>query len=177
MKPNPFAILSAFALAAVALGGCVERKITIASDPPGALVYVNDREMGRTPVTFPFLWYGDYDVRLRLDKNVGTLDEPKVLQYSYHGSRTASAPVYQWLGVDLFAELMPVRFVDEKVWAVTLQPAAQPSDDQMIQSGKDLQNRLNTDPDLKRPVEVKGATASGARTQPAASQPASTQNK
>ncbi|MGZ3388170.1 MAG: PEGA domain-containing protein, partial [Isosphaeraceae bacterium] len=46
--------------------GCVEQTMTIQSDPPGALVYMNDQELGRTPLTKDFTWYGDYDVQVRL---------------------------------------------------------------------------------------------------------------
>jgi predicted ATPase len=52
---------------AAALAGCVERELTITSQPEGALVYVSDVEVGRTPVTIPFTWYQNYDVILRMD--------------------------------------------------------------------------------------------------------------
>ncbi len=61
-------IISLAVLAAAAgLTGCVERTITVTSDPSGALVYLNDTEIGRTPVTVPFTFYGTYDVRLEHD--------------------------------------------------------------------------------------------------------------
>jgi len=47
--------------------GCVERELTITSEPAGALVYFADEEIGRTPMTVPFTWYGDYEVILRLE--------------------------------------------------------------------------------------------------------------
>lgn len=47
--------------------GCVERTITITSEPSGALVHLNDEEVGRTPLTVPFTFYGVYDVRLEMD--------------------------------------------------------------------------------------------------------------
>ena len=50
-----------------ALGGCVERTMTFQSNPPGALVYVNNQEIGRTPMRRDFTWYGNYDVVLRKD--------------------------------------------------------------------------------------------------------------
>ena len=56
-------LLSAGALAP----GCVEREWTLETDPPGAIVYVSDVEVGRTPVTLDFTWYGDYEVVFRLD--------------------------------------------------------------------------------------------------------------
>lgn len=46
------------------LAGCVQRVISITSQPSGALVYLNDEEVGRTPVSVPHLFYGVYDVRL-----------------------------------------------------------------------------------------------------------------
>jgi hypothetical protein len=51
-------------IALVCLGGCIRRSITITSQPAGALVWLNDEEIGRTPVTVPFTYYGVYDVRL-----------------------------------------------------------------------------------------------------------------
>ena len=58
--------LAILALWAVCLGpaGCVQRSITITSDPPHAIVWLNDEEIGRTPVTVPFTFYGKYDVRI-----------------------------------------------------------------------------------------------------------------
>ena len=47
--------------------GCVHRRLTIRSNPPGALVYVDDQEIGRTPVSTPFIYYGTRSVRLELD--------------------------------------------------------------------------------------------------------------
>ena len=51
----------------VLLGGCVKRTIMVTSDPEGALVWLNEREVGRTPVEVEFLYYGTYDVRLVKD--------------------------------------------------------------------------------------------------------------
>ena len=50
--------------ALTACAGCVERLITVTSQPSGSLVYLNDEEVGRTPVTVPFTFYGVYDVRV-----------------------------------------------------------------------------------------------------------------
>ena len=56
--------LSLLLLGCLTGAGCVQRMIKITSDPPGALVRLNDEEVGRTPVTVPFTFYGVYDVRL-----------------------------------------------------------------------------------------------------------------
>ena len=46
--------------------GCVQRSLTVRSNPSGAMVSLNDVEVGRTPVTHSFQWYGYYDVEVRL---------------------------------------------------------------------------------------------------------------
>jgi len=58
------AILAAPAIAAC-LAGCADRRIHITSDPTGALVTLNDVEVGRTPVEVNFTSFGVYDVQLR----------------------------------------------------------------------------------------------------------------
>src|SRR6185437_1443998 len=75
--------------------GCgVYRTITVKSDPPGALIYMNGLEIGRTPVTRDFVWYGRYEVEVRKD--------------GYQTIKTASdvnPPWWQIIPFDFFAEL------------------------------------------------------------------------
>jgi hypothetical protein len=96
-----FALLSGL----LALGGCVERIMKIDSDPPGARVFVNDREVGLTPVKFSFLWYGDYDIILRRDG------------FQTHKTNyRVDAPWYQYPPIDLVAEcLIPTTIRDEHI--------------------------------------------------------------
>lgn len=78
------------------LPGCVRRTIFITSEPEGALVYLNDTEVGRTPVEVDFLYYGDYDVRL-----IHPDREPLVTM------GRARAPWWDTIGLDLIAEAAP----------------------------------------------------------------------
>ena len=55
------AVFWAAALAAC-LCGCVERKILLRSDPPGARVLLNGVEVGATPVDVPFQTYGVFEM-------------------------------------------------------------------------------------------------------------------
>ena len=73
--------------------GCVKRTISISSSPGGALVWVNDREVGRTPVVLEFVYYGEYDVRL--EKNG---QEPIMT------SRWATSPAWDFPIVDIVGE-------------------------------------------------------------------------
>ena len=89
--------------AAFVPGGCVEREMTITSQPTGALVFVSDKEIGRTPVTQPFLWYGDYDITMRL-KGYETL----------HTHREIDSPWYETIPLDLFSAMAPWTYHDRR---------------------------------------------------------------
>ena len=47
--------------------GCMRRRMTIRSNPPGALVYVDDYEIGTTPISHDFIYYGKRKIRLVKD--------------------------------------------------------------------------------------------------------------
>ncbi len=99
------------ALAAAGPLGCVRRTIEITSDPAGALVVLNDREVGRTPVEVDFTYYGEYDVRLSLEGH-----EPLVTVGK------ASAPLWDNVPLDLAAELFPADLESRIVWHFVLLP-------------------------------------------------------
>jgi len=53
------------AIATLLLGaGCVERRLKINTSPTAAQVILNDEQIGPSPVTVTFQWYGDYNVRI-----------------------------------------------------------------------------------------------------------------
>ena len=118
-------------LCAILCGGCVERTITINSSPPGALVYLNDEEIGRTPVTRDFTWYGDYSVTLREDG----YETIKTHQY-------VVAPLYEFAPIDLFSELLPFKFHDDKEYGFILEPTRLVDDQTLINRALDLKGQL-----------------------------------
>jgi hypothetical protein len=122
--------------------GCVEQELHIASNPPGAVLLLNDVEVGRTPVKVPFTWYGDYDIRLRYEQNVGTPDNPKIKRYYLHTHKKTKTPWYETVGVDLLAELSPAKLVDEQVWAFDVPEVVEPTDEELIQRARELQEQL-----------------------------------
>lgn len=112
--------------------GCVERTARIQTDPPGALVIVNDEEVGVSPVKFHFLWYGDYDIMLRKD--------------GYQTLKThhrIEAPWYQWPPFDLVSEaLIPTTIRDEcELPTFVLQPAEATDVDAIVQRAAELRDR------------------------------------
>jgi hypothetical protein len=152
-------VMMALAAAVLCVGGCVERKITIGSDPSGALLALNDQEVGRTPITVPFTWYGDYSVRLSYEKNVGTPQKPVMKRYFLQTHHRTKPPAFEWLGVDLFAELLPFRFKDEQVWAFAIPEVVDPTDPEsmdrankeLIERADKLKARLNEPEKLQPP--------------------------
>ncbi len=115
------------AAGAFASAGCIQRRITITSEPPGALVHLNDLEVGYTPVEVDFTYFGDYDVRLSKPGYEPLLTHAK-----------AKAPVYEWPGIDLVAEALPVTFHTDVRWHFTLYPEERDVD-ALIERAKDLQ--------------------------------------
>ena len=93
------------------LGGCVRRVVDITSEPSGALVWMNGREVGTTPVEVEIVYYGDYDIQLSREGC-----EP------LSTSAKASPPVWDAPGIDFAAELVPADLVSRNTWHFQLQP-------------------------------------------------------
>lgn len=114
-------------------GGCVQRTVTVRSDPPGALVYLNDQEIGRTPVTRQFLWYGTYDVELRMA--------------GFESKKTTAAviaPWWQWVPIDFVAEFLPLQDHHDLSFSLS-PPQSQDVDPQALaESGQELQEQLES---------------------------------
>ena len=122
-------VLILIAFACVLSLGCVERRLMITSEPAGALVYLNDQEVGRTPLEVPFTWYGTYDVRLERE-GYQTLQTEQL----------AERPWWETPGPDLFAEALPDKRV-EIAWHMKLtpqQPASKTDPDRLLEFAKQL---------------------------------------
>lgn len=93
--------------------GCVQRRMTIRSNPPGALVYVDDYQLGTTPVSHDFVYYGTRKIRLVKDGyETLTVRQPFPL------------PWYQYFPLDFVTEnLIPWEIRDERVVDLAMQPA------------------------------------------------------
>ncbi|MFH1747398.1 MAG: PEGA domain-containing protein [Planctomycetota bacterium] len=118
------------------LCGCVERTIKIQTDPPGALVVVNDEEVGISPVRFSFLWYGDYEIILR--------------KAGYHTLKThcrIDAPWYQWPPIDLISETLVLGTIQDEHVLPTfmLEAAPQATVADVVQRAEELRTRALAD--------------------------------
>lgn len=116
--------------ATAALAGCVEREMTITSEPEGALVYVSDREVGRTPAKVPFTWYGDYDIIIRRD--------------GYKTLNTHADIIPPWYEVpplDLFSQIAPWTYYDRRALHFRLEKLSLPTDEQLIKHAEKMRAR------------------------------------
>jgi hypothetical protein len=108
-----FRTLLLFALVVCCLStGCVRRRLTVRTNPPGAQVFVDDQEIGTTPCSSSFVYYGTRKVTLIKD-----------------GYRTEtlyqklSAPWYQIPPLDFASENLSIREIrDERVVDVQMVP-------------------------------------------------------
>ena len=109
--------------------GCVERTVSINTEPQGATIFLNDQEVGKSPVKVPFTWYGDYDIVIR-KHGYQTIE-------THHRLRT---PWYQYPIIDLFAEtLMPFTVHDDRVLETfALQPYEPPSKEALLERADEL---------------------------------------
>ena len=109
-------LLKAWVLVATVLcmcqTGCVQRRMIIRSNPPGALVYVDDYEIGVTPVAHNFTYYGQRKIRLVKDGyETLTLMQPM------------PAPWYQVPPLDFVSEnLIPGEIRDRQTFSYQMIP-------------------------------------------------------
>jgi len=105
--------------------------MTIRSNPPGAVVYVDDYEIGTTPVSTDFTYYGTRKIRLVKD-GCETLT---VLQ-------PIRAPWYQISPLDfVFENLLPTEIDDHRVLDYQLSPQMIVPPDQLRQRAEGLRAR------------------------------------
>lgn len=110
------------------LPGCVQRRMTIRSNPPGALVYIDDNEIGTTPISTDFVYYGTRKIRLVKD-GYETLT---VLQ-------PVRAPWYQIPPLDFFSEnLVPGEIRDRRTLTYQLHPQMVTPPDQLLERAEGL---------------------------------------
>ena len=84
--------------------GCVRRRMTVRSNPPGAVVFVDERRIGVTPVSTSFTYYGTRNVQLVKDGYETVTEKHRV-----------QPPWYQYPIIDFFAEnCWPFEIRDER---------------------------------------------------------------
>lgn len=149
------ATISALVVATALASGCVERRVFIETDPPGALVWLNDAQIGRSPVDVGFTHHGVYDLRIEKEGY-----EPLVTPADTNG------PIWDAVPLDFFAEVLPIDAKAEARWKFTLTPRND-SEDALVERASALRARAGD----AKPVEASAAGSPSATT-PEATTPA-----
>ena len=129
-------VISALVLS-MFLSGCVRRRMTVRSNPPGATVYLDGQEIGRTPFSTNFDFYGKREFRVVKD---GYETKTVILP--------VRAPWYEWFPLDFASEiLLPGKLTDRKFYEIDMQPL-------LVVPTPELRGRAE---ELRRYAHVNGA--------------------
>lgn len=112
------------------LPGCVRRRLMIRSQPPGAMVYVDNQPIGTTPCATSFTYYGTREIRLvKPGYETLTINQP------------IPAPWYQIPPIDFASEnLVPNEIQDFRTVSYNLSPQVITPVDQLIARGEQLRS-------------------------------------
>jgi hypothetical protein len=134
------AVFAFSALATLSLNGCVERRYTIRSDPPGALAIVNGEEIGTTPVSRSFIFYGARDITLVADG----YQTQRIIQ-------PIKDPWYDNVLTSFFSEnLVPFTIRDEREFNYKLLPATVPATNALNARAEELKAQAQAPPPPRR---------------------------
>jgi PEGA domain len=116
-----------------AAGGCVHRRFTVRTNPPGARLFVDDYEIGTTPVSHDFTYYGTRKIRLVKD-GYETLT---ILQ-------PIPTPWWDLPGIDFVTEnLIPTELRDHRVLDFQMQPQVIVPTEQLMGRADELRRSRN----------------------------------
>jgi hypothetical protein len=108
--------------------------MTVRTNPPGAMVSVDNQVIGASPASTPFVYYGTREIRVEAD---GYRTETI--------RRKIKPPWYQLPGIDFIAEtLYPGELRDERIIDVTLVPKAIPPAEEVIQRADALRQQTTS---------------------------------
>lgn len=140
VRARTLTLAIAVSLVSLSSTGCVERRYTIRTEPPGALVYINDEELGPSPVSRQFYYYGPRKVTIVADGyQTQTLIQP------------VKAPWWDNYLTEFFTEnLVPVTLRDEREFAYQLTPKTAPPADNLIDRAEELRAQGQATPPPRR---------------------------
>lgn len=135
----------AFLGGAILATGCVERRYTIRTNPPGAMVSVAGEPIGTTPVSRSYTYYGDRDIQIVAD--------------GYQTARfiqPIKAPWWDNVFTEFFTEnLLPFQFRDEREFTYNLTPQVNPPQGDVLNRANALRAEAQSQPP-PRPSGIRG---------------------
>jgi len=105
------------------------------SNPPGAMVSLDGKELGRTPISTNFTHYGKREFRaVKQGYETKTVLLP------------VRAPWYQWVGFDFVSEvLLPGKLIDHKYYELDLQPEQAVSGRELVARAEEFRQTAHAD--------------------------------
>jgi PEGA domain len=121
-------------------GGCVERRYTVRTEPPGALVIVNQEALGPSPASHNFYYYGDREITLVLDGyETKTFKQP------------IKAPWWDNYLTEFFTEnLVPYVIRDEREFTYKMEPYRAPTEAEIQGRAESLRSEAKVLPPPRR---------------------------
>ncbi len=142
--------------------GCVRRRMTVRTDPPGATVYVDDQEIGTSPASSKFVYYGTRKIQVVRDG----YETQTVLE-------KVATPWYQVPPIDFFSEhLWPFEIRDERIVNIQMHPQRVVPTEELLSRATDLRQEANTSPVRQTPPGTYAPSVT-AEPSPMATEPAS----
>jgi len=131
MNRSPSSSLGLLCLAigiTILLPGCVRRRLMVRSNPPGAIVYVDNQPIGTTPCATDFVYYGTREIRL-VKPGFETLTV----------SQPIPAPWYEIPPLDFVSEnLMPHKIQDYRTVSFNMAPQVIVPTEQLLSRAEQL---------------------------------------
>ena len=122
-------LLPAFLLTLLSTG-CVHRRMTIQSDPPGALVKVDGRDVGYTPASVDFTYYGTREIQLLKD---GFETQTQLVDIN--------APWYQRFPLDFVSDnFLGTHVRDHRQISIRMQPKRPDVSTNLLERGRSLRS-------------------------------------
>lgn len=111
--------------------GCVRRRMTVRTNPPGAVVSVDNQLIGTAPAASSFVYYGTREIRVEKDgyrtETVKTRINP---------------PWYQYPGLDFITDsLWPWEIRDERIIDIELVPQVLEPTEQVLGRADQLRSQ------------------------------------
>ena len=145
-----FRMFLALVIAFSCTSGCIRKRMTVRTSPPGAMAYIDKQPIGLTPVSTNFTYYGTRSIEIVRD---GYRTE--------HFLRKFNPPWYAFPPLDFFSEtLWPYEKRDERIIDVQLTPEIEVPVEALIASAEQLRLQsiqgiaVSAPPTMTSPVPI-----------------------
>ncbi len=117
----------------VSATGCVKRRLIVRSYPEGALVMIDKRPVGYSPVSVPFTYSGTREIQLEKDGYKTVQVKERIRPKLYDTFPVSLITNHLWLG----------ELRDERLLEFQLEPREQVSESRLLDRANDLRGNVS----------------------------------